>query len=100
MLGCGGAVITSTAEVFRETVRGHSHQVHPEDQEGWTDAMMRVIRDDDWWRHLRRGATRIAERYTSERCAAETFSLYRQVAQSRSEIAVVPGSLAGERQAA
>jgi alpha-1,3-rhamnosyl/mannosyltransferase len=79
MLACGGAVLASTAGPIAETVGGQAHLVPPEDFDGWRDALLRVVQDDDWWLSLRRGAVERARLFTWERCAADTLKVYRQV---------------------
>jgi alpha-1,3-rhamnosyl/mannosyltransferase len=79
MLACGGAVLASTAGAVAETVGRQAHLVEPTDVDGWRQAMMRVVRDDDWWQELRRGAVEVARPFTWERCAADTLRVYRQL---------------------
>jgi alpha-1,3-rhamnosyl/mannosyltransferase len=79
MMACGGAVITSTAGALIETVGRKAHLVEPENDQGWRDAMMRVIQDDDWWQTLRTDVVQVAENFTWERCAAETLMVYRSI---------------------
>ena len=79
MMACGGAVLGSTAGAVVETVGARAHLVDPFDQDGWTDAMQRVIIDDDWWQELRRGTREVAEPFTWERCAEATWDAYCQV---------------------
>jgi alpha-1,3-rhamnosyl/mannosyltransferase len=79
MMACGGAVLASTAGAVREIVGGQAHLVAPEDEEGWRDAMARVLQDDDWWQSLRQGAEETARPYTWKACAAETLKVYFQV---------------------
>jgi alpha-1,3-rhamnosyl/mannosyltransferase len=79
MLACGGAVIASTAGSLVETLDGQAHLLDPDDADGWRSAMMRVVRDDEWWQGLRHGAAAVAHRFTWDRCAAETHEVYRAV---------------------
>ncbi len=83
MMACGGAVIASTAGALVETVGGQAHLVEPEDEHGWTDAMTRVIEDEDWLRTLRENAPQVALPFTWEACAADTLAAYRSVVQGR-----------------
>ncbi len=80
MMACGGAVLASTAEAVRETVGYHAHLLHPDDLDGWRQALKRLITDDDWWRSLRAGAEEVSRPYTWERCAIETLAVYRSLA--------------------
>jgi len=79
MLACGGAVIASTAAALVETVGSQAQLVPPDDTDGWREAILRVIHDDDWWQFLRAGAENVAEPYTWERSAAETLAVYQKV---------------------
>ncbi len=84
MLACGGAVLASTAGAVAETVGEQAHLIDPSDRDGWRDALLRVCSDEDWWRQLRHGATTTAARYSWERCAAETLTVYRQLCDDSS----------------
>ncbi|MFM7151834.1 MAG: glycosyltransferase family 4 protein [Gemmataceae bacterium] len=79
MLACGGAVLASTAGAVAETVGRKACLIEPEDVDGWTQAMSRVCRDDDWWESLRRDAVDAVRSFTWERCAADTLQVYRHV---------------------
>jgi alpha-1,3-rhamnosyl/mannosyltransferase len=79
MMACGGAVLASTADALEETVGGQAHLVAPHDLDGWREALLRVTCDDDWWQQLRFGAEDVARPFTWERCASETFAVYRSV---------------------
>jgi len=79
MLGCGGAVLASATAAVAEVVGPHADIVHPEDLEGWREAMLRVLTDDHWWRSLREGGVAWANRFTWERCADQTLGVYRQL---------------------
>jgi alpha-1,3-rhamnosyl/mannosyltransferase len=81
MMACGGAVITSTAGALVETVGRKAHLVESQDDQGWRDALMRVVQDHDWWRTLRTDALQVAESFTWDRCAGETLAVYRSVFQ-------------------
>jgi glycosyltransferase involved in cell wall biosynthesis len=79
MMACGGAVLASTAAALVETVGSRAHLVAPEDTDGWRDALLRVVRDDEWWHSLRRGVEEVARPFTWDRCAADTLRVYRAV---------------------
>ncbi len=79
MLACGGAVLASTADAVAETVGRQAHLVQPLDIDGWRQAMLRVVTDDDWWLQLRRGAAEAARPFTWEQCAADTLAVYRRL---------------------
>jgi alpha-1,3-rhamnosyl/mannosyltransferase len=76
-LACGGAVLASTADAVREVLGNHAHFVEPLDVSGWRSAMNRAITDNDWLAELRRGGRAHAAKFTWDRCAAETASVYR-----------------------
>ena len=77
MLACGGAVLASTAGAVVETVGAPRHLIPAEDEDGWREALLRVLTDDEWWQSLRRGAVEAARPYTWESCARTTFGVYR-----------------------
>lgn len=79
MMACGGAVIASTAGAVAEVAAGRGHLVHPDDVEGWRDAMRRVIEDDEWHAALCAGGPELAARFTWEQCAADTLAAYEAV---------------------
>ncbi len=84
MLACGGAVIASTAEAVAEVVGRQAHLVAAEDTAGWRQALLQVLTEEDWWRHLRAGAVQAAHPFTWQRCAEETYAVYQQVLQPAS----------------
>ncbi|HYT89262.1 MAG TPA: glycosyltransferase family 1 protein [Gemmataceae bacterium] len=79
MMACGGAVVASTAGALVETAGPRAHLLAPDDLDGWRDAMARVAEDEGWWRLLRRGVIEAARPFTWQRCAAETWAVYRAV---------------------
>jgi alpha-1,3-rhamnosyl/mannosyltransferase len=79
MMACGGAVLASTAPALKETVGSKAHLLAPSDTDGWRNAMIRVVRDDDWWHSLRRGTIAVARPFTWDRCAADTLRVYRSM---------------------
>jgi glycosyltransferase involved in cell wall biosynthesis len=85
MLACGGAVLASTAGAVAETVGRQAHLIEPLDGTAWRQAMQRVVQDDDWWRHLRRGAVETAKPFTWEQCAADTLRIYRMLGGETNE---------------
>jgi alpha-1,3-rhamnosyl/mannosyltransferase len=76
MMACGGAVLASTAAALVETVGKRACLVCPSDVDGWRDAMLQVVQDEDWWRSLRKGVRALARPFTWQRCAAETMAVY------------------------
>jgi alpha-1,3-rhamnosyl/mannosyltransferase len=87
MMACGGAVLASTAGALVETVGSKAHLIDPLDLEGWRDALLQVMTDDDWWRDLRRGTAAVARPFTWERCAADTLAVYRSLVGRRQALA-------------
>jgi len=80
MMACGGAVLTSTAGSLVEVTQPIAHHVEPLDLDGWREALIRVVSDNDWWQQLRRGTVEHACGFTWSQCAADTLRVYRQVA--------------------
>jgi glycosyltransferase involved in cell wall biosynthesis len=78
MLGCGGAVIASTAGAVAEVVGTCGVQLAPNDFDGWRLAMLRAILEPDWLEELKQGATERAQLFTWDKCAEETIAAYRK----------------------
>jgi alpha-1,3-rhamnosyl/mannosyltransferase len=87
MLACGGAVLASRAEAVVETVGAQAHLIDADDEDGWRDALLRVLTDRDWWRLLRDGGPEVAQRYRWESCAEQTLAVYRRLTASAGRIA-------------
>lgn len=79
MMACGGPVLASTAGSLVELFRDSAHLIPAEDEDRWTTALERIVRDDDWHAELRHGVVAAARAFTWERCARETFDVYRKV---------------------
>jgi alpha-1,3-rhamnosyl/mannosyltransferase len=94
MMGCGGAVLASTAGAVAEVVGKHAELIEPEDVVGWRDAMCRVLTDVEWWLSLRRGVVDHARQYSWDRTAAQTLRIYRQLTQSDTIVADTPAQAA------
>lgn len=77
MMACGGPVICSKAGALKELFAGHAHLIDAEDDDGWTRALDRILRDDDWRRDLQKGVVEYASQFTWRRCAEETAAAYR-----------------------
>jgi alpha-1,3-rhamnosyl/mannosyltransferase len=77
MMSCGGAVLAATAGAVAEIVGRRAALIDPDDQDGWRQAMMRVLADDDYHGSLRRGVREHARAFTWDRCAAQTLQVYR-----------------------
>jgi alpha-1,3-rhamnosyl/mannosyltransferase len=95
MLACGGVVLASTAGATVETVGGQAHLIHPEDLDGWRDALIRVTTDDEWWQALRQGGPERVRHYTWDQCAAATWRVYRRLGGSQEPAAALPQRKAG-----
>jgi alpha-1,3-rhamnosyl/mannosyltransferase len=83
MMACGGAVLASTADTLVETLGGQAHLISPHDPDAWREGMRRIIEDDDWLALLRNGASRVAQTFSWERCAADTLRVYRSLMMPR-----------------
>jgi hypothetical protein len=86
-----------------ETLGGKAHLVDPLDDDGWRGALLCLLRDDAWWESLRRDVTDVARPYTWDRCAAETYRIYRrlcQVPESQSPSLPSEGPAEAEKRAA
>jgi alpha-1,3-rhamnosyl/mannosyltransferase len=90
MMACGGAVLASTAGALRETVGSRAHLVHPEDMDGWRQALRRVLEDEDWWQALRRDVEAVARPFTWDNCAADTLHVYRRLGGVGGPVAAPP----------
>jgi alpha-1,3-rhamnosyl/mannosyltransferase len=77
MMACGGAVLGSTAGALVETVGSRAHLIDPDDRDGWTEAMRRILEEDDWRESLREGVREAALPFTWDQCAADTLRVYR-----------------------
>lgn len=80
MMACGGPVLASTAGALKELFGNHAHLIDADDDEGWTEALDRIISDDDWRTLLCEDVLIHAGRFTWDRCAQETLAVYRRVA--------------------
>src|SRR5439155_14493833 len=87
MMACGGAVLASTAAAVAEVAGGAARLVEPLDVDGWRDALLDVLGDDDYREKLRRGAAGHARPFTWESCAAQTLQVYRHVARGNFDCA-------------
>ncbi len=79
MFACGGAVIGSTAGAVVETVGRVAHLIDAEDLTAWRDAMRRAIVDDAWRQSFGNTGPALANSYTWQRCAMDTFGVYEKV---------------------
>jgi alpha-1,3-rhamnosyl/mannosyltransferase len=79
MLACGGAVLASKIPPITEVTGQQACLIDPGDTEGWRDALLQVVTDDDWHADLCSGAARFAERFNWHRAAAEHREVYHRV---------------------
>jgi alpha-1,3-rhamnosyl/mannosyltransferase len=91
MMACGGAVITSTADALVEVVGSRAHQLPPDDLPAWRDAMQRIILDDAWRQELCDGAIELSRTFSWNRCARQTFDVYRSVLREASSTTKLAG---------
>jgi alpha-1,3-rhamnosyl/mannosyltransferase len=76
MLACGGIVIASTAPVLKEVCGTHAAYVDPGNVDAWTDAMNRMLTDEQYSESLRSGGPEWASRYTWSNAARQTHEVY------------------------
>lgn len=79
MMACGGPVLASTAAALKEVFGSHAQLIDPDDDDGWTEALAKIIADDDWRARLCDGVRVHAGRFTWSRCAAETTAVYNRL---------------------
>jgi len=79
-MACGTPVIVSKVSSLPEVVGDAGLLVEPEDVEGLTVAMWRVLTDDNLRREMRAKGLKRAAKFSWERAARETLAVYRQVA--------------------
>ena len=84
MMACGGPVLASTAGALKELFGDKAHLIDAADDAGWTNALARIIRDDDWRGRMQKDVLVHAGRFTWRRCAEETADVYRNVVNGRS----------------
>jgi glycosyltransferase involved in cell wall biosynthesis len=87
MMACGGAVLASTAGAHQEILGDRACLIAPDDQDGWREAMRRVVEDDAWWQSLRHGVIDHVQPFTWERCAETTRQVYWKVISARAAAA-------------
>jgi alpha-1,3-rhamnosyl/mannosyltransferase len=60
-----------------------AHYIHPDDGNGWRDAMYQIIENADWRAELAIGVREYVGRFTWERCAEQTLDTYRLIADKQ-----------------
>jgi alpha-1,3-rhamnosyl/mannosyltransferase len=84
MMACGGAVIASTAGSLREILPPGTKRLQPDDPAAWREAMSEMLRNADLWKQSREGVVAHAGHFTWEKCARQTWEVYRKVMSQRS----------------
>jgi len=78
-MSCATPVIASDIPVHREVAGEAAIFVHPDDELGWHNAVIRVLEDDSLRRELRqKGLARVAE-FSWDRTAEKTLAVYESV---------------------
>ena len=78
-MACGTPVITSNVSSLPEVVGDAATLVKPEDIDGLTVAMWRVLTDENLRREMRAKGLKRAQTFSWERTAIETMRVYEQV---------------------
>ena len=81
-MACGVPVIVSDTAALSETVADAALRVAPEDDEGLTVAMWRLLSDDGLRADMIAKGLKRAESFSWKRAAQETLEVYRKVAES------------------
>ena len=81
-LACGVPVLASTGGSLPEVVDDAGILLDPHDIEGWSEALERILLDDEEAARLRQAGPRQAANFSWERAAVQTWDLYRQVSNS------------------
>ena len=82
-MACGTPVITSNASSLPEVVGKAGVMVDPHDVEGWANAMERALRDAELRESIRSAGLERAQRFSWQRTAQMTMSLYRDILSER-----------------
>jgi glycosyltransferase involved in cell wall biosynthesis len=80
-MACGTPVIVSDTSSLPEVVGDAGWLVHPEDVEGLTVAMYRILSDENLRREMRAKGLKRAATFSWERAARQTIQVYRKVAE-------------------
>jgi glycosyltransferase involved in cell wall biosynthesis len=78
MMACGGAVLASSAASLQEVLPRSLKLLSPDDPAGWRDGMHAILVDDEHWRQNKRGAIEHARSFSWDRCARETWDVYKK----------------------
>lgn len=77
-MACGVPPIISNLSSLPEVVRDGGITIPSTDQEALISAIIRLIEDDNYERHLSQQALKLAQPMTWQHCAAQTYQAYRQ----------------------
>jgi glycosyltransferase involved in cell wall biosynthesis len=78
-MSCGTPTIVANVSSLPEVVSNAGILVAPEDVDGWTVAMWRVLTDDSLHRELAEKGLRRAQFFSWEKAALETLDLYKRL---------------------
>ena len=78
-MAAGCPVLSSNVSALPEVTGEAALLLPPDDLQAWTDASLRVLRDDKLHRELVEKGRERAERYTWDACATRTLAVYRRV---------------------
>lgn len=92
-MACGTPVLVSTASSLPEVVGDAGLQVAPDDVDGMTEAIQRLLDDSDLRVSLRQRGLERARRFSWERMARETASLYGQLLDGQDEGSPAPARI-------
>jgi glycosyltransferase involved in cell wall biosynthesis len=80
-MACGTPVIVSDTSSLPEVVGDAGWLVHPEDVEGLTVAMYRILSDENLRHEMRAKGLKRAATFSWDRAARQTIQVYRKVAE-------------------
>jgi glycosyltransferase involved in cell wall biosynthesis len=83
-MAAGCPVLSSNVSALPEVTGEAALLLPPEDPQAWTDAILRLLRDERLHRELVEKGRERAERYTWDVCATRTLAVYRRVLEKGS----------------
>ena len=81
-MACGCPVITSNISSLQEVAGDAGIMLHPEDAEGFADAISRVLAEEDLREGMKRKGLERSAGFTWQRTAKETIGVYREILES------------------
>lgn len=81
-MACGTPVISSNSSSLPEVVGDAGLLIDPDDIDGWAEAILRVLRDNDLSDELRTRGIRQAQRFSWQATAEKTLRVYEQVVKN------------------